>query len=122
MDGIHLCTTRLKLLRLNTMRALQRTAVADADRLKQLTQEKLRSLGRLPFPMVRRRGEKGFSRVSWDEALSLVAGAIHRTAPQRMGFFATSSGLTNVVYYVYQILARTPVTNHVAIGSHLARS
>ncbi|TMA12540.1 MAG: FdhF/YdeP family oxidoreductase [Deltaproteobacteria bacterium] len=122
MDGIHLCTTRLKLLRLNTMRALQRTAVADADRLKQLTQEKLRSLGRLPFPMVRRRGEKGFSRVSWDEALSLVAGAIHRTAPQRMGFFATSRGLTNEVYYVFQKLARTLGTNQVDLCSRLCHA
>src|SRR5229473_2846627 len=37
LDGVHLCMTRLKLLRLNTMGALQRSAVADVDRLKQLS-------------------------------------------------------------------------------------
>src|SRR5919198_5539578 len=59
MEGVHLCTTRLKLLRVNTLGALQRSAITDAGYLKQLTQQKLRSLGRLPFPMVRHRGEKG---------------------------------------------------------------
>ncbi len=122
MDGVHLCTTRLKLLRLNTMSALQRSAVADVDRLKQLSQEKLRSLGRLPSPMVRRRGEKGFSRVSWDAALDLVADAIHKTAPHRMGFFATSRGLTNEVYYVFQKLARTLGTNNVDLCSRLCHA
>ncbi|MEK6601219.1 MAG: FdhF/YdeP family oxidoreductase [Candidatus Binatota bacterium] len=122
MDGIHLCTTRLKLLRLNTMEELNPSVLSDAARLRSLRQERLRSLGRLPFPMVRRKGDNGFSRVSWDEAVGLAAQAIHRTAPQRMGFFATSRGLTNEVYYVFQKLARTLGTNNVDLCSRLCHA
>ena len=122
MDGIHLCTTRLKLLKLNTMGALKPSAVSDVGRLSRLGQEKLRSLGRLPFPMIRRKGEKGFSRVSWDDALELVAQAIRKSVPERMGFFATSRGLTNEVYYVFQKLARTLGTNNVDLCSRLCHA
>jgi molybdopterin-dependent oxidoreductase alpha subunit len=122
MDGIHLCTTRLKLLRLNTMGALKPSALTDAEKLGRLDREKLRALGRLPFPMLRRRGDKGFARVSWDEALELAGQAIRRAAPQRMGFFATSRGLTNEVYYVFQKLARTLGTNNVDLCSRLCHA
>ncbi len=122
MDGVHLCTTRLKLLSLNTMRELKPSILSDVDRLQQLGQERLRSLGRLPFPMVRRKREKGFSRASWEEAVGLLAQAIRRTSPQHMGFFATSRGLTNEVYYVFQKLARTLGTNSVDLCSRLCHA
>ncbi|TAJ83849.1 formate dehydrogenase, partial [bacterium] len=122
MDGIHLCTTRLKLLRLNTMKVLNPSVLSNVVWLRNLRQERLRSLGRLPFPMVRRKGDNGFSRISWDEAVRLAAQAIRRTAPQRMGFFATSRGLTNEVYYVFQKLARTLGTNNVDLCSRLCHA
>ena len=122
MDGIHLCTTRLKLLRLNTMGELKPSVLSDVARLRHLRQERLRSLGRLPFPMARRKEDKGFSRVSWEEAAGLAAQAIRRTAPQRMGFFATSRGLTNEVYYVFQKLARTLGTSNVDLCSRLCHA
>jgi molybdopterin-dependent oxidoreductase alpha subunit len=121
-DGIHLCATRLQLLGLNTMPALEASAIADADLLRRLSEAKLRSLGRLPFPMVRRRSEKGFSRVSWDDALESVAQVIRKIAPQRMGFLATGTGITNEVYYVFQKLARTLGTNNVDLGSPLGHA
>ena len=122
MEGVHLCTTRLKLLHLNTMQELKPAMLRDVDRLQQLGQERLHSLGRLPYPMVRRKGEKGFFRVSWEEALGIVAQKIRRTAAQRMGFFATSRGLTNEVYYVFQKLARTLGTNNVDLCSRLCHA
>ena len=122
MDGIHLCMSRLKLLQLNTMRELKASALGDANRLQHVGQERLRSLGRLPFPFVRRKGDKGFTRVSWEEAAGLAAQAIRRSAPQRMGFFATSRGLTNEVYYVFQKLARTLGTNNVDLCSRLCHA
>src|SRR6186713_2600512 len=70
IDGIHLCTTRLNLLRLNTMRALDPARLADVEALRGLSGAELRDLGRLPYPMLRRHGEAGFERVSWDEALA----------------------------------------------------
>src|SRR5579862_7000952 len=69
MPGVHLCMTRLKLLRLNTMRALDHAHLGDVQSLRILSNRDLRNLGRLAYPMVRRRGEQGFRRVSWDEAL-----------------------------------------------------
>ncbi len=74
--------------------------------LRALAPEKLRSLGRLAYPMIRRKGERGFLRVSWDEAVDVVCKAIRNVAPHEMAFFATSRGLTNEVYYVFQKLAR----------------
>lgn len=122
MDGIHLCMTRLKLLRLNTMREMKLSAPSDVDRLRRLDPEKLRSLGRLPFPMVRRKGEKGFSRISWEKAAEMAVQALQRVSPQHMGFFATSRGLTNETYYVFQKLARTLGTNNVDLCSRLCHA
>lgn len=122
MDGIHLCTTRLKLLKLNTMGALRLSVMSDVERLRQLDQEMLRSLGRLPFPLVRRKGERGFSRASWEAGVSVVAEAIRKTSPQRMGFLATPRGLTNEVYYVFQKLARTLGTNNVDLCSRFCHA
>src|SRR3954462_13695670 len=60
IDGVHLCMTRLHLLRLNTMRALDERHLADASKLKGMSNEQLREMGRLPYPMVRQRGDGGF--------------------------------------------------------------
>ena len=122
MDGIHLCTTRLKLLKLNTMGALDMSATRDINALRALAPEKLRSLGRLSYPMIRREGEPGFSRVSWDDAFNLITKAIRSTASHRLGFFATSRGLTNEVYYVFQKLARALGTNNIDLCSRLCHA
>src|SRR6478736_9330593 len=73
LSGVHLCTTRLNLLRMNTMEALDPAVLADVVRLRALDGAALRDLGRLPYPMVRRAGARGFTRVSWDDALDLIA-------------------------------------------------
>ena len=57
----------------------------------------LRELGRLAHPMVRERGAKGFTRVSWDHALDLVAARIRATTPDRVGLYLTARGITNEV-------------------------
>jgi molybdopterin-dependent oxidoreductase alpha subunit len=117
LDGVHLCMTRLKLLRLNTMAAVDLSAMTDISRLRRLEPKKLRSLGRLSHPMMRRKGERGFLRVSWEEALDFVCKSIRKTAPQELAFFASSRGLTNEAYYVLQKLARVLGTNNVALCS-----
>lgn len=73
LDGIHLCNVRLRLLRMNTMPAFDPTLVADVSELKKQKSAQLRNLGRLPYPMIRQQGEKGFRRVSWDEALGVIS-------------------------------------------------
>ncbi len=61
ISGVHLCTTRLNLLRVNTMGALDPECLADVEALRRLRGRELRDLGRLAHPMVRRRGEPGFT-------------------------------------------------------------
>src|ERR1044072_5239708 len=63
IDGVHLCMTRLNLLRLNTMPELDVRLLEHADRLKNLDNARLRELGRLPFPMLRETGTRGFRRL-----------------------------------------------------------
>jgi molybdopterin-dependent oxidoreductase alpha subunit len=113
IEGTHLCMVRLDLLRLNTMPALDVERLADANALAQMAAAELRELGRLPYPMVRRPGEHGFTRVGWNEAIDLAAQRAARTDPQRMAFYLTSRGLTNEAYYVTQKAARFLGTNNV---------
>lgn len=113
MDGVHLCMVRLDLLRLNTAPALDETLLSDADTLSRMSAAELRALGRLPYPMLRRRGEKGFRRISWDEALAIAAARLTEVDPRRIAFYLTSRGLTNESYYVAQKVARFLGTNNV---------
>ncbi|MEE9164286.1 MAG: molybdopterin-dependent oxidoreductase, partial [Thermoplasmata archaeon] len=106
MPGVHLCTVRLNLLKLNTMGPLDISLLSDAGQLSRLPSRDLRQLGRLPYPMLRRRGEAGFHRVSWDDALTAAASRIRETTPDRLAFYVTSRGITNEVYYIAQKVAR----------------
>jgi molybdopterin-dependent oxidoreductase alpha subunit len=112
IDGVHLCTTRLNLLKVNTAAALDERLVADVSRLPRRASE-LRALGRLARPLRRRRGEAGFRRVSWDEALDVAAAHIARTTPERIAFYLTARGLTNETYYAAQKAARYIGTNNI---------
>ena len=113
ISGVHLCTTRLNLLKVNTMSALDPSVLADVDSLRSLSGKELRDLGRLPYPMVRRKGERGFRRVSWDDALDLVADRLRAAGPDRFGMYLTARGLTNETYYVAQKLVRFLGSNNI---------
>ncbi len=106
IDGIHLCTTRLSLLELNTADPLDPSVLADTSPLADRSSGQLRRLGRLAHPMRRRRGEPGFQRIEWEEALDALAGAIGRTEPDRVALYLTSRGITNETYYVAGKAAR----------------
>jgi molybdopterin-dependent oxidoreductase alpha subunit len=113
IKGVHLCTTRLNLLRLNTMGALDPQILRNVDPLKERSGQELRNLGRLPYPMRRRSGEPGYTRITWDEALHTIAARIRTAGPERIGFYLTSRGITNEVYYVAQKVARFLGTNNI---------
>jgi molybdopterin-dependent oxidoreductase alpha subunit len=106
MDGVHLCTTRLALLRLNTADPFDHGRLADVAALERCTPTELRELGRLAHPMRRRRGERGFRRVTWDEALAVLVGALQAAPPERVALYLTSRGITNETYYVAGKAAR----------------
>ena len=122
MDGVHLCTVRLNLLPLNTMGALDPRLLTDASGLRGRSSRDLRELGRLPFPMIRRRGDRGFRRLSWDEALDLAADRIRATTPDRIALFLTSRGVTNETYYMGGKVARFLGTNNVDNSSRVCHA
>ncbi|HUR67612.1 MAG TPA: FdhF/YdeP family oxidoreductase [Candidatus Thermoplasmatota archaeon] len=122
MKGTHLCLTRLNLLRLNTMGAMREEDWSDAARLRSMHNDELRKLGRVPYPLLMRRGEKGFTRISWDEALDTAVGWMRATPPGRSGYFVTSRGITNETYYTIQKLARLHGTNNVDLCSRLCHA
>jgi molybdopterin-dependent oxidoreductase alpha subunit len=106
IDGIHLCTTRLRLLETNTADPLDPAVLGDVASLERLSGAELRKLGRLGHPMRRRRGEAGFTRITWDEALDALCGGLRTTPPERSAVYLTSRGLTNETYYVAGKAAR----------------
>jgi molybdopterin-dependent oxidoreductase alpha subunit len=114
--------TRLNLLRLNTMPALDISRLNDLSKLRSLSNAELRDLGRLPFPMLRERGDKGFRRITWEEAYSRIARRIRASSSKRIAFFLTSRGITNEVYYVAQKAARFLGTNSVDNAARLCHS
>ncbi len=113
ISGVHLCTTRLELLKVNTARAIPDDALQDVAALTKHNGRALRELGRLAHPMVRHRGDRGFRRVSWDDALDLVAARIRDAGPNRVGLYLTARGITNEVYYAAQKAVRFIGTNNV---------
>src|SRR6267378_4054453 len=122
MKGIHLCTVRLNLLPLNTMGPLDIRVLEDVETLRAVSSRELRELGRLPYPMLRRRGDPGFHRISWDDALSIAARRIRTATPDRIAFFVTSRGMTNESYYVANKVARFLGTNHIDNSSRPCHS
>ncbi|MDX1647268.1 MAG: molybdopterin-dependent oxidoreductase, partial [Longimicrobiales bacterium] len=113
LEGVHLCSIRLELLRLNTMGPLDPSVLEDVATPASMDGDELRALGRIPFPMVRRAGDRGFSRISWDGALDLLADRIGDLDPHRWAVYLTSRGITNEVYYAVQKVARFLGTNNV---------
>ena len=122
LSGVHLCNIRLRLLRLNTMGPLDSEVLADVEPLSAMRGDQLRRLGRLAHPMLRRHGERGFTRVGWDEALELAASRITAGGAQRAGFYLTSRGMPNESYYAAQKAARAIGTNSIDNAARVCHS
>ncbi|MEH1912460.1 MAG: FdhF/YdeP family oxidoreductase [Nostoc sp.] len=122
LDGIHLCNVRLRLLRMNTMPAFDPLLLEDVSQLQKQKSAQLRDLGRLPYPMIRQREEKGFRRVSWDEALGVISDRIHATTPDRLSFYVTSRGTVNETYYATQKAVRAMGSNNIDNAARICHS
>ncbi|CAN5572566.1 FdhF/YdeP family oxidoreductase [soil metagenome] len=122
IEGVHLCMTRLNLLRLNTMPALDVKRLDDIAALEKFDNRRLRELGRLPCPMLREKDATGFRRITWDEAYERVARRIRPADPRRIAFYLTSRGVTNEVYYVAQKVARYLGTNNIDNAARICHS
>jgi len=122
ISGVHLCMTRLNLLRLNTMPALDARLLEDVSKLERLNNAQLRELGRLPYPMLREKDAPGFRRISWSEAYRQLGEKMRALPPDRLAFFVTSRGVTNEIYYMAQKVARFLGTNNVDNAARLCHS
>lgn len=122
IGGTHLCMVRLELLRLNTVGPLDPAVLADARALRERSSKDLRALGRIPFPMRRRTGERGFTRVAFDEVWRDVGPRWRALDPKRTAMFVTSRGVTNEVYYVAQKVMRYLGSNNVDNSARLCHS
>ncbi len=122
LPGTHLCMVRLELLRLNTMGAMDDARLADAAGARRLSSKELRALGRLSHPLRRRRGERGFTRVSYDEAMRDIGARFAAAGPRRSAMFVTSRGVTNETYFVAQKVMRWLGSNHVDNSARLCHA
>lgn len=123
LTGPHLCTTRLNVLRLNTMPAIKKEILhADIDELRNRSSTELRQLGRIPYPLIRKQGERKFRRISWDQALDTIATKIQSLQPKQFSFYTTSRGITNETYYVLGKVARFLGTNNIDNASRICHS
>lgn len=123
LEGPHVCTTRLNVLRLNTMPAIKETTLhSNMEELRRLSSSELRDLGRLPYPLIRRKGEARFTRLSWDEAMSRIAKKATAIDPRGLAFYLTGRGITNETYYAAAKAARAIGTNNIDNASRICHS
>lgn len=123
LNGPHMCTTRFNVLRLNTAPPIKPEILhQDINELRKMNSSELRELGRIPYPMIRRKGDRKFIRVSWDEAMNTVAGKMKELNPKQYAFYLTSRGITNESYYVAAKVARYLETNHIDNASRICHS
>jgi molybdopterin-dependent oxidoreductase alpha subunit len=122
MREVHLCNIRLRLLRLNTMPPLDASLLTDVASLRGTSSARLRDLGRLPFPMIRRKGDAGFTRIGWDEALDLAADRIRASDPSRFGAYLTSRGTPNENYFAAQKAMRAMGSNSIDNAARICHS
>ncbi|MBR3120279.1 MAG: molybdopterin-dependent oxidoreductase, partial [Oceanobacillus sp.] len=123
LTGPHVCTTRLNVLRLNTMSAIEeRVLNMDIEDLRKMSSTELRKLGRIPYPLIRKAGERKFSRISWNDALGKIAANMRELDPKRYAFYTTSRGITNEVYYTVGKVARFLGTNNIDNASRICHS
>jgi len=123
LKGPHMCTTRMNVLRLNTMPALKEEIIhADIDDLRKYSSTDLRKLGRIPYPLIRRKGERKFSRLTWNEAMEIIANKMKQLDPKQYAFYLTSRGITNESYYVAGKVARFLGTNNIDNASRICHS
>ncbi len=122
LSGPHLCNIRLRLLRLNTMGPFDGEELEDVEYIKERTSEELKEMGRIPYPMIRRKGDAGFERISWKDALKEIAEKIRETDPVKSAYYLTSRGVPNETYYAAQKAIRSFGTNNLDNAARICHS
>jgi anaerobic selenocysteine-containing dehydrogenase len=84
--------------------------------------EELRKIGRIPYPLSRKKGETKFTGISWNEVINRIAGKIKAIDPKQLAFYLTARGITNEVYYTAAKIARFLGTNNIDNASPICHS
>jgi molybdopterin-dependent oxidoreductase alpha subunit len=122
LSGTHLCLSRLRLLRINTMPALDPERLREAARFAAASNRELRAAGRLPYPMRRQRGARGFERVSWETAYRDIGARLGRSDPDRIACYMTARGISNEVFFATQKAWRYLGSPHIDNAARLCHS
>ena len=114
ITGVHLCTTRLDLLQVNTAAAIDDDALADVAALAAPQRSRAARAGPARAPDGAARGRaRVHAGLVGRRARPRSPIAIRATTPDRVGIYLTARGITNEVYYVAQKAARAIGTNNV---------
>ena len=103
--GVHLCGLRLEQLQRWTCGALRIEELPDMATLRSLDADSLRSLGRLPFPMLRRAGADRFQAIQWRDADKLIASRL-ADHPERWSLWLDPKSSSNEGYFAFDRLAQ----------------
>ncbi len=110
--GVHFCSRRLDDLPRYLAEAFDPHQLPEVAGLRKRTAEQLRSLGRIPVPLVWRAGQSHFTPVGWPDALHLAATRI-REAKRPWAALADPGALSNEGFFCLQSVARTLGTPHI---------
>ncbi len=102
----HFCAVRLSLIEEVLRPDFDPCILSDVRKLRRLSNTTIERLGRIPTPVIRRRGDKGFATLTFDEAGDLAAQWIAKHRGDTCGFFTTSKGINNEEYFAFQQFAR----------------
>jgi molybdopterin-dependent oxidoreductase alpha subunit len=80
--------------------------------MQSMSPRELETAGRLTFPLWRAPGATHYQPVSWEKALSVVAGKLKAVSPEE-SFFYFSGRSSNEAAFLLQLFARLYGTNHV---------
>src|SRR5690625_7303715 len=77
---------------------------------------------RFPYPMIGRKRDRKFIRISWDEAMDKIAEKMKVLDPKQFAFYLTSRGITNESYYTAAKVSRFLGTNNIDNASRICHS
>lgn len=94
----------------------QRYSVAE---LSQKSDYWLGQQGRLTSPMIVRKGQKHYEKISWDEAFTLIANQLNSLTSPDEAIFYTSGRTSNEAAFLYQLFVRMFGTNNLPDCSNM---
>jgi molybdopterin-dependent oxidoreductase alpha subunit len=87
--------------------------------LNNLTEYQLEHAGRLVTPVMRQPGKNNFTKISYEQAIKIIAGTLKNLDDPNQAVFYTSGRASNEAAFLFQLLARQLGTNNLCDCSNL---